>query len=117
MNPTTINANAALETDDKEVEDDASCPDANPLVSTSDALLVLLLNIFIPGVGSMVAAYRGVDGFNSKCCGFGIGQMLLTIVVAGTIWSIIHGVAIYDKSNKYYADDTRTTTKLNLFCR
>ena len=73
VDPTTINANAAVTSDDKKVEDDASCPDANPLVPTSDALLVLLLNIFIPGVGSMVAAYRSVDGFNSKCCGFGIG--------------------------------------------
>ena len=50
----------------------------------------------------MIAAYRSVDGFNCKACGNGIGQMILTVVIAGSIWSIIEGVQIYTKSNTYY---------------
>lgn len=92
-----------------EVKDESSCPDANPLVNTTDALAVLLLNIFIPGVGTMLAAYRGKDGFNCKACGFGVAQMITAVVLAGTIWSIIQGVQIYSKSNNYYGSGTVVT--------
>ena len=99
--------------EDKVVKDDSSCADANPLVTQSDALVVLMLNIFIPGVGTMFAAYRGRDGFNCKACGFGIAQMILTIVVAGTVWSIIQGINIYTKSNDYYGSSTVTVASAN----
>ncbi len=64
--------------------------------------MVLLLNIFLPGVGTCVAAYKSQDGYNCKACGNGIGQMITAIVIAGTVWAIIDGVRIYNKSNKYY---------------
>ena len=94
-------------TTEKQVKDESSCPDANPLVNTTDALAVLLLNIFIPGVGTMLAAYRGKDGFNCKACGFGVAQMITAIFLAGTIWSIIQGVQIYQKSQEYYGYETK----------
>merc|ERR1719199_1158666 len=80
-----------------------SCDANTPVVSESDALAVLLLNIFLPGVGAMLAAYRAREGFNYGCCGCGIGQMLLAVVLVGSIWAIIHGVQIYTKSNDYWA--------------
>ena len=52
---------------------DGSCAKAVPIVSESDALAVLILQIFVPGVGAMLAAYRSVDGFNYSCLGHGIG--------------------------------------------
>ena len=85
----TNNSNSTNSTTTIVPEDDSCCADANPLVNKDDALLVLLLNIFIPGIGTMIAAYRSVDGFNCKACGNGIGQMILTVVIAGSIWSII----------------------------
>ncbi len=50
----------------------------------------------------MYAAYRSVDGFNCRACGNGIGQMILSPLIGGMIWSIIQGVAIYNKSNMYF---------------
>ena len=108
--PTTnTSTNIAVEDKDKEVKDEGSCPDANPLVSSNDALIVLLLGIFIPGTGAMFAAYRGKDGFNCKCCGFGVAQMMTTLIIVGTVWSIIQCVNIYTKSTDYYSTTTIVT--------
>ena len=52
---------------------DGSCAKAVPIVSESDALAVLILQIFVPGVGAILAAYRSVDGFNCPSLGHGIG--------------------------------------------
>ena len=70
-------------------EYDGSCETAVPIVTDSDALLVLLLQIFLPGVGACVAAYRAIDGFNYTCCGHGIGQMLTGWLGVGFIWGLI----------------------------
>ena len=83
-------------------ETDECCADANPLVPQDIALVALILNIISPGVGSIVAAYFDPKGCNCKCATFGILQMLLAIVIAGIVWSIVQGLAIYNKSNSYY---------------
>ena len=65
---------------------------------------MLILNIIAPGIGSIVAAYYDPKGCNSKCATFGILQMLLAILIVGIVWSIVQGVAMYNKSNDYYGD-------------
>ena len=59
--------------DSKYDEYDGICAKAVPIVSESDSLVILILQIFLPGVGAFIAAYRSVDGFNYPCCGHGIG--------------------------------------------
>ena len=84
-------------------EYDGSCETAVPIVTDTDALLVLLLQIFVPGVGAFIAAYRAIDGFNYTCCGHGIGQMLTGWLGVGFIWSLIQGIFIFTRTNDYWA--------------
>ena len=89
---------------------DECCADANPLLTQDIALTVLILQIVTPGIGAIVAAYYDPKGCNCKCATFGVLQLLLVIVIAGYVWSIVQGVAIYNKSNTYYADQQSAVT-------
>jgi hypothetical protein len=73
-----------------------------PLVPQDVAVNVLVLNIVLPGAGTIVAAFYDVKGFNSGLLGVGIAQILLTLVLAGLIWSVIMGIQIFNKSNGFY---------------
>ena len=87
---------------EKDTETDECCADANPLVPQDIALVVLILNIVMPGIGTIVSAYYDPNGCNCKTVTFGILQSLLIIVIVGIVWSILQGLAIYHKSNNYY---------------
>ena len=50
-------------------DEEGSCAQGVVIVPKNDALLVLILNVLMPGIGSFVAAYRSIDGFNYSCCG------------------------------------------------
>ena len=62
---------------------------ANPYVPINVAPMVLLFNIFVPGVGTIIASYFDPSGMNSRAMTCGVMQMLLTLVVVGWPWSII----------------------------
>ena len=62
------------------------------------AITCLILNIFFPGVGTMVSACGGKD-FNSDALIFGILQLLTAFLIVGWIWSIVHGVWLVDKAS------------------
>ena len=69
------------------------CPEEtiNP-TNTCMATICLVLNIFIPGSGTMINAC-----FGQKCASgfiYGICQFFLTILLIGWIWSIIYGIKI-----------------------
>jgi len=64
------------------------------------ATVVLVLNCVSPGLGSIVAAYIDPKGCNCKCATFGILQAITAVFIAGYIWSIMQGLAIYRKSKK-----------------
>ena len=66
------------------------------------ALVILILQIALPGIGAMVAAYLDPKGCNYLCFFIGLCQLLLVVVIGGYVWSILQGVAIYNKSNNYY---------------
>jgi hypothetical protein len=68
------------------------CTNANPIVSMHDAKLVLWFNIFMPGVGSLIAAYKSLDGFNCATCTCGIFQILLIPFLVGIFWSLAQGI-------------------------
>ena len=82
-------------------DDQGCCSAANPYVPANVAPMVLIMDIFVPGVGTVIAAYYDPTGVNRKTMTCGICQMLLTVVVVGWIWSIIQGYCIYKKSIEY----------------
>ena len=65
------------------------------------AIVCLIFNClpFTSGVGTMVSACAG-DHFNCTTLLFGILQLILTCIVVGWIWSIIHGIWLLDKSKR-----------------
>lgn len=69
-----------------------------PSVPKATGLLVLILNIFLPGTGSILA---GLQANSSSCVFIGVIQFFLFGLLFGWIWSIWWGVLIYNKS-KYH---------------
>ena len=73
------------------------CPDE--VIATTDetmAIVCLVLNIILPGVGTMVNAYYSKYTCTGIC--FGILQMITSIILIGWVWSIVYGVKIMNKS-------------------
>jgi len=61
-------------------------------------LIILIVNIFLPGIGTMVSSYCA-DGINWSAMGVGLAQLLtVPVFLIGWIWSIVWGVKIYEKS-------------------
>lgn len=60
----------------------------SPVLSVPEAAAVLIVNILLPGVGTIVAAVIG----QKKIIGRGIAQFFLTIIIVGWVWAIITGV-------------------------
>ena len=76
-------------------------------------IVCLILNIFLPGWGTMVSAFScvhapiKVDGEVQKCCSCGtfsdgMIQFYLFPLLFGWIWSIIFGIAIYKKGRDHH---------------
>ncbi len=58
-------------------------------------IICLVLNIFLPGTGTMVAAGNQED---KTYLIFGVIQLLTSILLIGFLWSIVTGVLIFMKS-------------------
>ena len=68
-----------------------------PVLSTPAAILILLLNIFFPGVGTMViGCISGTEVAGWIC--MGLLQLLLAFIIIGWIWAIFTGVMILSVS-------------------
>ena len=74
------------------------------VVQTTDSkgYACFLMNIVIPGSGTMMSACMDKEGgFRADVLGVGICQLLTTpLLLAGWVWSINHGMAIFDKSRE-----------------
>ncbi len=88
----------------KSTDGDGCCGRAIPYVPYNIGVLVLCLNIFLPGIGTMVSAYYDPNGCNCKTVTCGIFQLILTPVLVGWIWSIIQGTFTYKKSKQYASE-------------
>ena len=58
-----------------------------------------LCNIIIPGFGTMIQSY--CDGRSCWNCGtffVGVLQLILAPILVGWIWSIWHGIRVYEVS-------------------
>ncbi|CDW74367.1 UNKNOWN [Stylonychia lemnae] len=67
--------------------------------SSGMALVCLILNIFIPGAGTVVNAVSG----HKVCPGvlYGVLQFIFTMFFFGWIWSIVYGIKIVQVAEKH----------------
>ena len=82
--------------------DTGSCEASIVKLDGTMALICLILNV-IPGtcgLGSMLSACLGSEGFNGMALCFGICQLLTCWCLVGWIWSIWHGLQLYKKSKE-----------------
>lgn len=73
----------------------------SPVVEQNIAIVTLIVNLFVPGIGTIIA---GVVG-NKPMIGRGIAQLLLSIIIVGWIWAIVTGVQVLQNSS--WADKNR----------
>ena len=66
-----------------------------PVVEMNLALVCLVINIFVPGIGTIVA---GVVG-NKPMIGRGIAQLLLALIIVGWIWAIVTGIQLVQNAS------------------
>jgi hypothetical protein len=59
-----------------------------PVLETSIAVVVLVVNLVLPGIGTIVA---GVVG-HQRLIGRGIAQLLLALIIVGWFWGLVSGV-------------------------
>jgi TM2 domain-containing membrane protein YozV len=62
------------------------------------SFFLFLLNVFIPGVGTMVNQCVGVGLFHWKGFFVGVAQLLLSPLLVGWFWSIWWGVEMMKRS-------------------
>lgn len=71
-----------------------------PKVKKPWNLYCFIINIFLPGIGTLIAAAKAK---NEKCLKFnvivGILQFMLAMILIGWIWSIIWGFIIWKRGN------------------
>jgi len=92
------NGNVVVVTTSYGVE--AICGNPIPRVDPCMALVILIMNIFWPGLGTFVL---GLVGPGANCCTFlllGLLQfILIPFLLVGWIWSICTGIAVLRVSN------------------
>lgn len=59
-----------------------------PVLDTGTAAAVLIVNVLLPGIGTIIA---GVVG-KMKLIGRGIAQLVLSLIIVGWVWAIVTGV-------------------------
>lgn len=59
-----------------------------PVLETGVAAVVLIVNILIPGLGTLIGGIIG----SHPMIGRAIAQFLLSVIVVGWIWGIVTGV-------------------------
>lgn len=69
-----------------------------PIVKREEALIVLLINLFVPGVGTIAAGIMG----DKPLIGRGIAQLVLALIIVGWIWALI--TSLQTLQNSTWAD-------------
>ena len=86
-----------------EMRGDASnfCEQSVVKVDKPWGLLLFIVNILLPGVGTIVSSFMD-RRFNGLACLFGVLQFLFCLTIICWIWSIWHGYMIYNKSLRWF---------------
>ena len=74
-------------------------------------LIILLSNIFIPSLGTFIAAYCKKDGFCWAQFFLAIVQLICVFVFIGWCWAIWHGYMIYENSKRHNKSDMHVNTE------
>lgn len=69
-----------------------------PTLNKVMAIIILILNIFFPGIGTMCLACVG-GSFQVEHLIVGLVQLLLAALIIGWVWSILWGVLVVLKSS------------------
>ncbi|MHB8634195.1 MAG: hypothetical protein ACYDBQ_09555 [Thermoplasmatota archaeon] len=59
-----------------------------PALDVPMAIVVLIVNLIFPGIGTIVAGVLG----EMKLIGRGIAQLLLWLVVVGWVWALVSSI-------------------------
>lgn len=68
-----------------------------PSTTQVTAIILLIINIFFPGWGTIIMSFIG--GFKVKTLIVGILQFLTAFIIIGWIWSIWWGILCLQKSS------------------
>ena len=61
-------------------------------------LVILILNVFSGSLGTLLSALIDKKGLNTAALLVWLLQFLLSFIIIGWVWGILHGYAIYRKS-------------------
>ena len=67
-----------------------------PVLNRTNAIIVLILNLLIPGIGTMVAGAIG----KQSLIGRGIAQLLLSLIFIGWIWALVTSIQVLTNSTE-----------------
>mgnify|MGYP001614355122 CR=1 FL=1 len=79
------------------------CSDAMIHCSEGTALLLFILNILLPGFGTLISSCVDIKGCNCMAFFVSLCQGFLAQVIIGWIWSIVHGFNIYEFNKKHHS--------------
>jgi len=65
-----------------------------PVLEMNHSLVVLLVNLFFPGIGTIVAGVLG----GMKLIGRGIAQLILSLIIVGWIWALVTSIQCLSNS-------------------
>ena len=74
------------------------CKDAVVKLDPTMGLICFILNILFSGLGTLISACAG-EKFNGMALCFGLIQFFFAWTIVPWIWSIIHGMWLYQKAN------------------
>ncbi len=98
--PTIVIAQPSLSSVQLNTAKDTICGNQIPYLDPTTGLVILILNIIFPGLGTMIV---GCVGRNANCCAWffiGFAQYLLVFCIVGWIWSILTGIQVYSKASQ-----------------
>ena len=62
------------------------------------AIICLVFNVVNPGFGTLVSSCMDRNGCNCSALAVACAQCMTAGCIIGWIWSIAHGIALYDNS-------------------
>lgn len=67
-----------------------------PVFHIDDTLVLVfgIINLLFPGIGTMIAGCIEKSDRTLKLVLIGLGQLLLTIIIFGWVWSFAHGIIL-----------------------
>jgi hypothetical protein len=72
--------------------------DFYPSMSVTNALAILIINVFFPGIGTMFIGCISGKNVGYWIC-IGLCQVLLSFIIIGWIWAIVTGVMLLTKAD------------------